>query len=119
MSTDSNVLSFLREKGLQCLEKSLKFQIFICWPCFFNPKFKSSKSPDLTNDDRKRIHDLARLLMSEIVLPPSVVHSGKKHSYGQPSKKFKAAAFEDEIFDWQCDNDEIAKKKMKLASTGI
>ena len=115
MSTDSNVLSFLKKRGLQCLEEKFEISDFHLLALFLNPKFKSLRSPDLTNDDKKRIHDLARSLMSEIVLPSSVIYIDKEHSYAQPSKKSKTAALEDEFFDWQSDENEIAEKEDEVS----
>ena len=92
VATDSNVLAFLKERGLQCLQEKFTISDFHLLALFVNPKFKSLRSPDLSNDDRKRVHDLARSLMSEIVSSPSVGSVDEEHSYGQPSKKFKAAA---------------------------
>ena len=111
MSTDSNVLSFLKKEACNVWEKSLKFQIFVCWLCFLIQSLSLLRSPDLTNDDKKRIHDLARLLRSDIVLPPSVIYIDREHSYGQPSKRSKTAALEDKFFDWQCDDNEIGEKR--------
>ena len=73
----------------------------------FGP-FKDLKSPDLTNDDRKEIYQLARSLMSHISLPPSIISPDKEHAYGQASKRSKSAALEDEFLDWQCDEDATA-----------
>ena len=115
LSTYSNVLSFLKKRGLQCLEEKFEISDFYLLALFLNPKFKSLRSPDLTNDDKKRIHDLARSLMSEIVLPSSVIYIDKEHSYGQLSKKSKVAALEDEFFDWQSDDNEIAEKEDKVS----
>ena len=53
MSTDSNVLSFLKKRGLQCLEEKFENSDFHLLALFLNPKFKSLRSPDLTNDDKK------------------------------------------------------------------
>ena len=110
VATDSNVLAFLKERGLQCLQEKFTISDFHLLALFVNPKFKSLRSPELSNDNRKRVHDLARSLMSEIVSSPSVGSVDEEHSYGQPSKKSKAAALEDEFFDWQCDT-EVAQKE--------
>ena len=56
------------------------------------------------------------MLMSEIVLPPSVIYIDKERSYGQPSEKSKTAVLEDEFLIGNVMTMKLQKKKMKLAS---
>ena len=53
VATDSNVLAFLKERGLQCLQEKFTISDFHLLALFVNPKFKSLRSPDLSNDDPK------------------------------------------------------------------
>ena len=67
ITTDSNVLAFLKKRDLQCLGEKFQISDFHLLALFLNPKFKSLRSPDLVNEERKRVHDFARSLMSEVV----------------------------------------------------
>ena len=85
MTTESNVLAFLKKQSLQCLGQKFQISDFHLLALFFNPNFKSVRSPGLANEDRKRVHDIARSLTYEVVLPPADACVNEEHDCGQPT----------------------------------
>ena len=51
--SDSEVLSFLKNRGLKCLEEKFIITDLHLLALFLNSKFKTLRSPDLTHADRE------------------------------------------------------------------